>query len=144
MKYEFKPFCGEELKSDLTLGWKLTFRVAEDYPGGTPRDVEIVDLGPKAHYKSRLASIDLAEGGAVRMHDIAGRFDPSTSAPCVLDLILYREVKKPADRTVQGMAYVDAGGEIVSLRCMEDSTVKVATSLTPVPCTITLHQNEPA
>ena len=141
MKYEFKPFCSEELKSDLTLGWKLTFRVAEDYPGGTPRDVEIVDLGPKAHYKYRLASIDLAEGGAVRMHDIYGRFDPSTSAPCVLDLILYREVpERPAERTVQGMAYVDAGGEIVSLRCMEASTEKVATSLTPVPCTITLHE----
>ena len=144
MKYEFKPFYYEELAADLSLGWKLTFRVAEDYPGGTPRDVEIVDLGPKAHYKSRLASIDPSEGGAVRMHDMAGRFDPSTSTPCVLDLILYREVlEKSADRTVQGMAYVDADGEIVSLRCIEDSTLKVASSLVPVPCTITLHQNEP-
>jgi len=143
MKYEFKPFCSEELKSDLTIGWKLTFRVAEDYPGGTPRDVEIVDLGPKAHYKSRLASIDLGEGGAVRMHDIAGRFDPSTNAPCVLDLILYREVEeKPAERTAHGVAYLTENGVITLVRSCEAHLAGLEDNpaLTPVPCTITLHE----
>lgn len=138
MKYEFKPYSPVVFDDDVSHGWKLTFRVAEDYPGGTPRDVEIVDLGPKAHYKSRLASIDLGEGGAVRMHDIAGRFDPSTSAPCVLDLILYREVEeKPAEITINGYALVNDAGEVF---CVQPYEIRgVSDGYKPVPCTITLH-----
>jgi hypothetical protein len=141
MKYEFKPFYYEELTQDLALGWKLTFRVAEDYPTNTRRDVEIVDLGPKAHYKSRLASIDLAEGGAVRMHDIAGNFD-STQGPCALDLILYREVdEKPAERTAHGVAYLTEKGVVTLVRSCEAHLAGLEDNpaLTPVPCTITLH-----
>jgi len=145
MKYEFKPFYYEELTQDLALGWKLTFRVAEDYPTSTPRDVEIVDLGPKAHCKSRLASIDLAEGGAVRMHDIAGNFD-STGIPCVLDLILYREVEeKPAEWTVEGVAYLTEKGVVTLVRSCEAHLAGLEDNpaLTSIPCTITIHQNEP-
>ena len=142
MKYEFKPFSFAAFNLDLKEDWKLTFRVAEDYPGGTPRDVEIVDLGPKAHYKSRLASIDLAEGGAVRMHDIAGNFD-STGIPCVLDLILYREVEeKPAERTVEGVAYLTEKGVVTLVRSCEAHLAGLEDNpaLTPIPCTITLHE----
>ena len=142
MKYEFKPYSPVVFDDDVSHGWKLTFRVAEDYPGGTPRDVEIVDLGPKAHYKSRLASIDLAEGGAVRMHDIAGNFD-STGIPCVLDLILYREVEeKPAERTVEGVAYLTEKGVVTLVRSCEAHLAGLEDNpaLTPIPCTITLHE----
>lgn len=143
MKYEFKPFSFAAFNLDLKEDWKLTFRVTEDYPTNTPRDVEIVDLGPKAHYKSRLASIDLAEGGAVRMHDMDGRFDPSTSAPCVLDLILYREVpEKPAERIAHGIAYLTQKGVVTLVRSCEAHLAGLEDNpaLTPIPCTITLHE----
>ena len=139
MKYEFKPYSPVVFDDDVSHGWKLTFRVAEDYPTNTPRDIEIVDLGPKAHYKSRLASIDLGEGGAVRMHDMDGRFDPSTSAPCVLDLILYREVEeKPAERTIRGVAYVSEFGEVVTVS--PDYIDGEAKNCKAVRCTITLYE----
>ena len=138
MKYEFKPFSYPSYLLDLADGWNMTFQVHEEYPNGTPREVEIVDLGEKANWQYRLASIDLSEGGAVRHHDIQGRYD-SKGVPCCLDLILYREAGlKP--REVQGMAYVDADNKVVALRCAEDSEARVAGSLHPVPCTITLHE----
>ena len=139
MKYEFKPFSYPSYLLDLADGWNMTFQVHEEYPNGTPREVEIVDLGEKANWQYRLASIDLSEGGAVRHHDIQGRYD-SKGVPCCLDLILYREAGlKP--REVQGMAYVDADNKVVALRCAEDSEARVAGSLHPVPCTITLHES---
>jgi hypothetical protein len=140
MKYEFKPFSYPSYLLDLADGWNMTFQVYEEYPDGTPREVEIVDLGEKANWQYRLASIDLSEGGTVRHHDIQGRFD-SKGVPCCLDLIFYREAG-PKPREVQGMAYVDADNKVVALRCAEDSEVRVAGSLHPVPCTITLHSQE--
>ena len=139
MKYEFKPFSYETYLNDLADGWRLTFRVSEEIPYGPPRDVEIVDLGEKVNWQYRLASIDLSEGGTVRHHDIQGRYD-SKGVPCCLDLILYREVG-PKPREIQGMAYVDADNKVVALRCAEDSEARVAGSLHPVPCTITLHES---
>ena len=139
MKYEFKPFSYPSYLLDLAEGWNLTFKVHEDYPNGTPREVEIVDLGEKANWQYRLASIDLSEGGTVHHHDIQGRYD-SKGGPCCLDLILYREAG-PKPREVQGMAYVDADNKVVALRCAEDSEARVAGSLHPVPCTITLHES---
>jgi len=139
MKYEFKPFSYPSYLLDLADGWNMTFQVHEEYPNGTPREVEIVDLGEKANWQYRLASIDLSEGGAVRHHDIQGRYD-SKGVPCCLDLILYREAG-PKPREVQGMAYVDADNKVVALRCAEDSEARVAGSLHPVPCTITLHES---
>src|SRR5574343_527854 len=115
MKYEFKPFSYPSYLLDLADGWNLTFRVHEEYPDGTPRKVEIVDLGEKANWQYRLASIDLSEGGTVRHHDIQGRFD-SKVVPCCHDLIFYREAG-PKPREVQGMAYVDADNKVVALRC---------------------------
>lgn len=138
MKYEFKPFSYPSYLLDLAEGWNLTFQVHEEYPNGPPRKVEIVDLGEKANWQYRLASIDLSEGGTVRHHDIQGRYD-SKGVPCCLDLILYREAG-PKPREVQGMAYVDADNKVVALRCAEDSEARVAGSLHPVPCTITLHE----
>ncbi len=139
MKYEFKPFSYPSYLLDLADGWNMTFQVHEEYPNGTPREVEIVDLGEKANWQYRLASIDLSEGGTVRHHDIQGRYD-SKGVPCCLDLILYREAG-PKPREVQGMAYVDADNKVVALRCAEDSEARVAGSLHPVPCTITLHES---
>lgn len=138
MKYEFKPFSYPSYLLDLADGWRLTFRVIEEIPYATPREVEVVDLGEKAHYNYRLASIDLSEGGTVRHHDIQGRYDIK-GVPCCLDLILYREAG-PKPREVQGMAYVDADNKVVALRCAEDSECRIAGSLHPVPCTITLHE----
>ena len=139
MKYEFKPFSYPSYLLDLADGWNMTFQVHEEYPNGTPREVEIVDLGEKANWQYRLASIDLSEGGTVRHHDIQGRYD-SKGVPCCLDLILYREAGlKP--REIQGMAYVDADNKVVALRCAEDSEARIAGSLHPVPCTITLHES---
>lgn len=140
MKYEFKPFSYPSYLLDLADGWNMTFQVHEEYPNGTPREVEIVDLGEKANWQYRLASIDLSEGGTVRHHDIQGRYD-SKGVPCCLDLILYREAG-PKPREVQGMAYVDADNKVVALRCAEDSEARVAGSLHLVPCTITLHSQE--
>lgn len=139
MKYEFKPFSYPSYLLDLAEGWNLTLQVHEEYPNGPPRKVEIVDLGEKANWQYRLASIDLSEGGTVRNHDIQGRYD-SKGVPCCLDLILYREAG-PKPREVQGMAYVDADNKVVALRCAEDSEARVAGSLHPVPCTITLHES---
>lgn len=139
MKYEFKPFSYATYLSDLSEGWKATYRIAEEYPNTRPRDVEIVDLGEKAHWQYRFASIDLREGGSVRNHDIQGRFDLKGGSSC-LDLILYREVG-PKPREIKGMAYVDADNKVVALRCAEDSEARVAGSLHPVPCTITLHES---
>lgn len=139
MKYEFKPFSYPSYLLDLADGWNMTFQVHEEYPNGTPREVEIVDLGEKANWQYRLASIDLSEGGTVRHHDIQGRYD-SKGVPCCLDLILYREAG-PKPREIQGMAYVDADNKVVALRCAEDSEARVAGSLHPVPCTITLHES---
>ncbi len=139
MKYEFKPFSYPSYLLDLADGWNMTFQVHEEYPNGTPREVEIVDLGEKANWQYRLASIDLSEGGTVRHHDIQGRYN-SKGVPCCLDLILYRKAG-PKPREVQGMAYVDADNKVVALRCAEDSEARVAGSLHPVPCTITLHES---
>jgi hypothetical protein len=139
MKYEFKPFSYASYLNDLLEGWKATYRVAEEYPNGTPRDVEIIDLGLHAHPMTRFASIDFREHGKVRHHDVLGRFDPERGYTC-LDLILYREAG-PKPREIKGMAYVDADNKVVALRCAEDSEARVAGSLHPVPCTITLHES---
>ena len=137
MKYEFKPYSPAVFADDLKYGWKPTYRVAEDYPDTCPRNIDLVDLGPTANYKFRLVSIDLAEGGAVRTHSEKGLFSLDQK-PCVLDIILYREAP-PKPKEIAGMAYVDADNKVVALRCAEDSEARVAGSLHPVPCTITLH-----
>ena len=139
MKYEFKPFSYASYLNNLSEGWKATYRVAEEYPNGTPRDVEIVDLGEKAHWQSRLASIDLREGGTVRHHDIQGRFDLK-GVPSCLDLILYREVG-PKPREIQGMAYAHPSGKVVSVVFEDTDGPVIAAELHPIPCTITLHES---
>jgi len=144
MKYEFKPFSHTSYLLDLADGWNLTFQVHEEYPAGTPRKVEIVDLGEKANWQYRLASIDLSEGGVVRHHDIQGRYD-SKGGPCCLDLILYRETEeKPKERTVHGIAYLNENGTVTAIRNAEDPLVHLGTAgnLRPVDCTITLHSQE--
>ena len=139
MKYEFKPFSYASYLNNLSEGWKATYRVAEEYPNGTPRDVEIVDLGEKAHWQARLASIDITEGGVVRGHDIQGRFDLK-GVPSCLDLILYREVG-PKPREIQGMAYAHPRGKVVFV-VFEDTVGPVtAAELHPIPCIITLHES---
>ena len=137
MKYEFKPFSYATYLSDLSEGWRLTYRVAEEYYNGTPRDVEIVDLGEKADWQARLASIDITEGGVVRGHDIQGRFDLK-GVPSCLDLILYREVG-PKPREIQGTAYVSEFGEVVAVT--PDYIDGAADSCKEVRCTITLHES---
>ena len=137
MKYEFKPFSYPSYLLDLADGWNMTFQVHEEYPNGTPREVEIVDLGEKANWQYRLASIDLREGGAVRHHDIQGRYD-SKGVPCCLDLILYREVG-PKPREIQGTAYVSEFGEVVAVT--PDYIDGAADSCKEVRCTITLHES---
>ena len=137
MKYEFKPFSYASYLDDLSEGWKATYRVAEEYPKGTPRDVEIADLGEKAHWQSRLASIDLREGGTVRHHDIQGRFDLK-DVPSCLDLILYREVG-PKPREIRGVAYISEFGKVVTVS--PDYIDCEAKNCTAVRCTITLHES---
>lgn len=137
MKYEFKPFSYTSYLGDLSEGWKLTYRVAEEYTNVTPREVEIVDLGEKAHWQSRLASIDLSEGGAVRGHDMQGRFDIKGMPSC-LDLILYREVG-PKPREIRGVAYVSEKGQVVTVS--PDYYDQEAENCKAVRCTITLHES---
>ncbi len=133
MKYEFKPFSIPYYVSDLDAGWKPCFR--SDVDKDVPREVVLTFLPECSHPRYRVCSTDVISGD-VYQHDPDGRFDVN-QGETLLDILMRRPVK--VERTVPGMAYVDAAGEIVSLRCMEDSTEKVATSLTPVPCTITLH-----
>ena len=138
MKYEFKPFSYPSYLLDLADGWNLTFQVHEEYPDGTPRKVEVVDLGEKANWQYRLASIDLSEGGTVRHHDIQGRYD-SKGVPCCLDLILYREAgPKPIE--ISGVAYVSEFGEVVTVS--PDYIDGEARNCKAVRCTITLHSQE--
>ena len=138
MKYEFKPFSYPSYLLDLADGWNLTFQVHEEYPDGTPRKVEVVDLGEKANWQYRLASIDLSEGGTVRHHDIQGRYD-SKGVPCCLDLILYREAgPKPIE--IRGVAYVSEKGQVVTVSL--DYSDQEAENCKAVPCTITLHSQE--
>lgn len=137
MKYEFKPFSYASYLSDLSEGWKLTYRVDEEYPLVSPRDVEVVDLGEKAHWQSRLASIDLSEGGAVRGHDIQGRFDIKGMPSC-LDLILYREVG-PKPREIRGTAYISEFGEVVAVT--PDYIDGAADNCKAVRCTITFNES---
>ena len=136
MKYEFKPFSYPSYLLDLADGWNLTFQVHEEYPAGTPRKVEIVDLGEKAHYQYRFASIDLSEGGVVRHHDIQGRYD-SKGVPCCLDLIFYREAG-PKPREIRGVAYVSEKGQVVTVS--PDYSDQEAENCKAVRCTITLHE----
>ena len=137
MKYEFKPFSYGAYLNDLADGWRLTFRVIEEIPYATPHEVEVVDLGEKAHYNYRLASIDLSEGGAVHHHDIYGHFDPKR-IPCCLDLILYREAgPKPIE--IRGVAYVSEFGEVVTVS--PDHIDGEAKNCKAVRCTITLHES---
>lgn len=138
MKYEFKPFSYPSYLLDLADGWNMTFQVHEEYPNGTPREVEIVDLGEKANWQYRLASIDLSEGGTVRHHDIQGRYD-SKGVPCCLDLILYREAgPKPIE--IRGVAYVSEKGQVVTVS--PDYSDQEAENCKAVRCTITLHSQE--
>ncbi len=136
MKYEFKPFSYASYLNNLSEGWKATYRIAEEYPNIGPRDVEIVDLGEKAHWQSRLASIDLREGGTVRHHDIQGRFDLK-GVPSCLDLILYRDAT-PKPREIRGVAYISEFGEVVTVS--PDYIDGEAKNCTAVRCTITLHE----
>ena len=139
MKYETKAFSSYEYAKDVADGWIPVLR--SDVGDINPRKITLTILPEFSRASARVCTT-MNSTGEVYQQDPYGFFNASRGEQC-LDIVLRREVKKPAERTVQGMAYVDAGGEIVSLRCMEDSTEKVATSLTPVPCTITLH-NEPA
>ena len=136
MKYEFKPFSYASYLNNLSEGWKATYRVAEEYPNGTPRDVEIVDLGEIAVPHSRIVSIDLREGGTVRHHDIQGRFDLK-GVPSCLDLILYRDAT-PKPREIRGVAYISEFGEVVTVS--PDYIDGEAKNCTAVRCTITLHE----
>ena len=138
MKYEFKPFAYETIEADLKKGWHLTFRITEESPYSEPREVQIVDLGYKAANNARFASIDLRNGGEVRLHDSNG-FYYAKEGKCCLDLILYREAG-PKPREIQGMAYVHPTGKVVSV-VFEDTVGQViAAELHPVPCTITIHE----
>lgn len=137
MKYEFKPFSYASYLNNLSEGWKATYRVAEEYPNGTPRDVEIVDLGEIAVPHSRIVSIDLREGGTVRHHDIQGRFDLK-GVPSCLDLILYRDAT-PKPREIRGVAYISEFGEVVTVS--PDYIDGEAKNCTAVRCTITLHES---
>ena len=137
-KYEFKEFSYDSYTSDLSSGWSLTFRISEDYQGQEPRPVEIIDLGPRAENESRLASIDIRNGGEVCLHDMHGMYYDN-GGKCYLDLVLYREAR-PKPKEILGMVYVNADNKVVSVRCEEDSELSVAGTLRPVPCTITLHE----
>ena len=136
MKYETKAFSSYEYAKDVADGWIPVLR--SDVGDINPRKITLTILPEFSRASARVCTT-MNSTGEVYQQDPYGFFNASRGEQC-LDIVLRREVKKPADRTVQGMAYVDADGEIVSLRCMEDSTEKVATSLTPVPCTITLHE----
>ena len=136
MKYETKAFSSYEYAKDVADGWIPVLR--SDVGDINPRKITLTILPEFSRASARVCTT-MNSTGEVYQQDPYGFFNASRGEQC-LDIVLRREVKKPAERTVQGMAYVDAGGEIVSLRCMEDSTEKVATSLTPVPCTITLHE----
>ena len=136
MKYEFKPFLYTTYPSDLSEGWKPTYRSTEERPCGTPREIEVVDLGEKAHWQFRLASIDLKNGGEVNHHDIYGRFDLK-GVPSCLDLILYREAG-PKPRGIPGYALVNDLGEVFSVQLY--AICGGAESYKSVPCTITLHE----
>ena len=134
-KYEFKAFNISTFDADKEEGWKPTFRTAQDYDD-TPRDLEVVYLGPNATYKEQVVSIDMKCGGAVRTHSVTGLFS-NDGQPCVLDIILYRDAK-PKPREVSGTAYVSEFGEVCSVT--PDFIDGHATNCKGVRCTITLHE----
>ena len=136
MKYEFKPLCAATYDDDLDSGWIPVLRADKD--DDTPRDLSITFLPSFANWETK--AIGVRKTGEVYQYTSDGRFNPK-AGESILDALMRREVEeKPKPREVQGMAYVDADNKVVALRCAEDSEARVAGSLHPVPCTITLHE----
>ena len=140
MKYEFKPFHNDTYLSDLNEGWLPTLRISSEYEGQPLRQVEVFDLGPNAKHEARIAVIDLRDGD-VRLCNSRGLYFEREGEGC-LDVILYREAG-PKKRTVHGIAYLSANGIVTAIRNAEDhlAHLELAGDLTPVPCTITLHES---
>ena len=134
-KYEFKAFNISTFDADKEEGWKPTYRIAQDYVE-TPRDLEVVYLGPNATYKEQVVSIDMKCDGSVRTHTATGLFS-NDGQPSVLDIILYRDAR-PKPREVSGTAYVSEFGEVCSVT--PDFIDGHATNCKGVRCTITLHE----
>ena len=136
MKYEFKPFNTTTYHDDLASGWIPVLRADKD--DDTPRDLYITFLPSFANWETK--AVGVLKTGEVYQYTSDGLFNAKVGETC-LDVLMRREVGvKPKPREVQGMAYVDADNKVVALRCAEDSEARVAGSLHPVPCTITLHE----
>ncbi len=134
-KYEFKAFNISTFDADKEEGWKPTFRTAQDYDD-TPRDLEVVYLGPNATYKEQVVSIDMKCDGSVRTHTATGLFS-NDGQPSVLDIILYRDAK-PKPRELEGYALVTEEGEVFSV---QPYIIPAGSgNYKSVPCTITLHE----
>lgn len=141
MKYEFKPLCAATYDDDLDSGWIPVLRADKD--DDTPRDLYITFLPSFANWETK--AVGVLKSGEVYQYTSDGLFNAKSGETC-LDVIMRREVEvKPKERTIAGMAYVTEKGQVISLRCEEDSDgvlEQVAAPIRPIPCTITLHSQE--
>ncbi len=141
MEYEFKPLCAATYDDDLDSGWIPVLR--NDADSDTPRDLHITFLPFFANWETK--AVGVLKSGQVYQYTSNGRFNPK-AGDSVLDALMRREVEeKPKERTIAGMAYVTEKGQVISLRCEEDSDgvlEQVAAPIRPIPCTITLHSQE--
>lgn len=139
MKYEFKPLCADTYHGDLDSGWIPVLRVDKD--NDTPRDLYITFLPSFANWETK--AVGVLKTGEVYQYTSDGLFNANSGETC-LDVLMRREVEeKPHERTVHGVAYLTSNGVVASIRNAEDHLVhlELMGNLTPVPCTITLHES---
>lgn len=141
MKYETKAFSSYEYAKDVADGWIPVLR--SDVGDINPRKITLTIL-PEFSRPSTRVCTTMNSTGEVYQQDAYGFFNPSRGEQC-LDIVLRREVKKPAERTAHGIAYLTEKGVVTLVRSCEAPLAGLEDNpaLTPVPCTITLHQNEP-
>jgi len=138
MKYEFKPLCAATYDDDIDSGWIPVLR--NDADSDTPRDMHITLLPSFANWETKV--IGVLKTGQVYQYTSDGLFNAKSGETC-LDVLMRREVEeKPHERTVHGVAYLTSNGVVASIRNAEDHLVhlELMGNLTPVPCTITLHE----
>ena len=137
MKYEFKPFNGYTFKQDSSEGWHPVFRNRAEYNN---QELLVTLLPECAEDCSRVVVVEVLTGD-VTHHGMRGEFSRDKQETC-LDLLLRREVKKPAERTAHGVAYLTEKGVVTLVRSCEAHLAGLEDNpaLTPIPCTITLHE----
>lgn len=137
MKYETKAFSSYEYAKDAADGWVPVLR--SDVGDINPRKITLTILPEFSRASARVCTT-MNSTGEVYQQDPYGFFNASQGEQC-LDIVLRREVKKPAEITINGYALVNDAGEVF---CVQPYEIHGGSDgYKPVPCTITLH-SEPA